>query len=165
MGFEAFIEHFGLIIEQSPLVAAAVWSQRPFLTLRSLQDAFIETLTDLPAPTKVGLLRCHHELTEKDALSKASTHEQTNAGLLSLTVSERDELRALNGAYREKFGFPFIICVRENQMPAIFSGIRTRLENTPAKEVEVGLGEVCKVTRLRLSDIVAGGDATLKAKL
>lgn len=170
MGFEAFTEHFGPVIEQSPLVAATVWSHRPFPTANSLQDAFTKFLTDLPASTKGGVLRCHPDLAgrlaEEHSLSEASTQEQSSAGLLSLTASERDELRTLNTAYRERFGFPFVICVRENKKAAIFSGIRARLENTPGEELEIGLREVCKIARLRLSDLLtADTDSVHEPKL
>ncbi len=37
---------------------------------------------------------------------------QASAGLNTLTDRERERFRTLNGAYVEKFGFPFIMAVK-----------------------------------------------------
>ncbi len=169
LGFQAFIKHFGAVIEDTPMVAAAVWSYRPFPTLASLHEAFSALLTGLPPPLKAGVVRCHPDLAgalaDEGRLSEASTKEQSGAGLLKLTAAEREELRALNSAYKDKFTIPFVICVRENKKAAILSGIRARLNNSPEEEVEISLGEVCKIAKHRLFDIVTDGDCINQRKL
>ena len=63
---------------------------------------------------------------------------------------------ALNAAYRARFGFPFVICVRANRKSAILAGLRSRMHNEPGAETGVALDEVAKIARLRLSDAVTG---------
>ena len=158
LGFQAFTEKLGSIIENTPLVAATIWSNRPFQSVKALHDTFCMFLTALPPETKAGILRCHPDLAGKlammSALSRESTKEQKGAGLLELSDSEREELTTLNHTYKKKFEFPFVICARENKKEAIFSGMRSRLSNDTKTETETGIREVCKIAWYRLVDIV-----------
>ena len=63
--------------------------------------------------------------------------------------------------YRNKFGFPFVICARENKKEAILAGLEKRLENSSEFEIETGLKEVDKICKLRLLDIVKDSSAHL----
>lgn len=56
--------------------------------------------------------------------------------------------------YKNKFGFPFIICARENKIQSIIEGLKTRLNNTRDQEIEIGINEVKKICKLRILDIV-----------
>lgn len=56
--------------------------------------------------------------------------------------------------YKNKFGFPFVICARENKAVAIVEGLTRRMINTPAKELSIGLNEVKSIAKLRVLDLV-----------
>jgi 2-oxo-4-hydroxy-4-carboxy--5-ureidoimidazoline (OHCU) decarboxylase len=58
----------------------------------------------------------------------------------------------LNAAYREKFGIPFVVCVREHTKESILANADARLGNTPEQETATALGEIAKIARLRLED-------------
>ena len=88
------------------------------------------------------------------ALSDASSAEQSSAGLDRLSDEEYERFGRLNAAYREKFGFPFIIAVRRHDKTGILDTFQTRLRNTPDQEVETALAEVAAITRLRLARLV-----------
>ena len=75
---------------------------------------------------------------------------------------ERHKMSELNEKYKQKFGFPFVICARENKKDAILQGLERRLENSPESEAVTGVNEVKKICRLRLWDIV---DENSAAKL
>ena len=87
-------------------------------------------------------------------LSAESTKEQQSAGLLDISEEERQTMQHRNKMYKDKFGFPFVICVRENKKQAILSGMQERLGNSREEEVKKGVGEVKKIAFLRLCDIV-----------
>lgn len=57
--------------------------------------------------------------------------------------------------YKDKFGFPFVICARENKAVAILEGLTRRLINTPDRELAAGIAEVKKIAKLRVLDLVA----------
>jgi 2-oxo-4-hydroxy-4-carboxy-5-ureidoimidazoline decarboxylase len=88
-------------------------------------------------------------------LTVASQREQVGAGLNLLTLAEGEQMARLNASYREKFGFPFILCVRLNKLEAIREAFAKRLENDRAKEIELALKEISKIARLRLADAIS----------
>lgn len=103
---------------------------------------------------QLALIRAHPELAGKAAvdgtLTEASAAEQASAGLDRLTQSEFDRFHALNAAYREKFGFPFIICVRLTDKAGILAAMERRLTNDRHTEIATALDEIGKIVRLRL---------------
>ena len=82
-------------------------------------------------------------------LSTASAAERRIRG----GGDEHEVFTRANTAYRERFGFPFVICVREHDKESILATARARLENDTGTEVEVALGEIAKIARLRLEDL------------
>ena len=158
MDYPEFISVFGSVVENGPLAAATCWSSRPFSTPEELYQAFNVFMQSLTPQAKAGLVRCHPDLAGKLAkegsLSRESESEQRAAGLLGMTESERKELAAVNSSYSAKFGFPFVVCARENKKEAIMTGIKSRLENSGSVELEKALGEISKIVYHRLVDIV-----------
>jgi 2-oxo-4-hydroxy-4-carboxy-5-ureidoimidazoline decarboxylase len=63
-------------------------------------------------------------------------------------------LNYVSCSYREKFGFPFVICARENKAAAIMQGIRSRIHNSHQEELETGINEVEKICRLRVKELI-----------
>ena len=52
MGFGEFVDVFGNVIERCPLIAAAVWSKRPFSGLGDLEKHFFAFIDGLPLSGK-----------------------------------------------------------------------------------------------------------------
>ncbi|KAG7158948.1 2-oxo-4-hydroxy-4-carboxy-5-ureidoimidazoline decarboxylase-like [Homarus americanus] len=158
MNYEEFIAVFGNTVEHCSLCAAAVWRYRPFRDVRHLHDEICKFLDDLPLAGREGVLRSHPDLAGRLAkegkLTQESQMEQRAAGMGDLTPKESTDLAILNFSYREKFGFPFVICARRNKKEAIMEGLKTRLNNSLEVEVEKGLEEVKKICSLRLLDLV-----------
>jgi 2-oxo-4-hydroxy-4-carboxy-5-ureidoimidazoline decarboxylase len=103
---------------------------------------------------QLALIRAHPELAGKAAvaLTEASAAEQASAGLDRLSQAEFDRFHVLNTAYREKFGFPFIICVRLTDKAGILAAMERRLVNDRDAEIATALDEIAKIVRLRLED-------------
>ena len=103
-------------------------------------------------------MRVHPDLAGKLAqdgqLTKESASEQSHANLDQLSPQEKTILGVLNRQYKEKFGFPFVICARLNKKEAIIEGLKRRSNHKADAEVEVGIEEVMKICELRLKDIV-----------
>jgi 2-oxo-4-hydroxy-4-carboxy-5-ureidoimidazoline decarboxylase len=109
---------------------------------------------DASPEEQLALIRAHPELAGKAAvaLTEASAAEQASAGLDRLSQAEFDRFHALNAAYREKFGFPFIICVRLTDKAGILAAMERRLMNDRDTEIAAALDEIGKIVRLRLED-------------
>ena len=81
--------------------------------------------------------------------------EQAAAGLDRLTQAEYELFHARNAAYAERFGFPFVICVREHTKQAILTAYERRLTNDPDTELAIALDEIVKIMRIRIAALVA----------
>jgi OHCU decarboxylase len=107
---------------------------------------------------QLALIRAHPDLVGRAALAGTltpeSTGEQAAAGLDRLAPEEIAAFNRLNAAYRERFGFPFVICARENKKASIMAGFEARLANTRAPEISAALGEIAKIAYWRLHDAI-----------
>jgi OHCU decarboxylase len=148
---EAVVARFGGLIESSPWVAESAWRPEGFANAEELHGALSAAMYAAPEERRIELIRAHPELGER-AFTAASRSEQSGAGLDRLPPEERERLSSLNAAYRERFGFPFVICVREHTRASILANADARLGNTSEREVETALAEIAKIARLRLED-------------
>ena len=74
--------------------------------------------------------------------------------MTQLSADEIERFEQYNAAYRDKFGFPFVICARENKKEAILAAFPVRQQNTREQEIDAALIEIAKIARLRLFDAV-----------
>ena len=93
-------------------------------------------------------------LTKAGQLGVESTQEHSAANLDQLTPKEMSEMDSLNQKYKEKFGFPFVICARMNKKEAIIKGLKSRLQNSHDQELQNGITEVLKISELRIRDLI-----------
>jgi OHCU decarboxylase len=155
---ELTLAELGALFEHSPWVAEAAWQQRPFRTVAELETALETSIRKAPREQQLELIRAHPELAGREAqgrtLTPESSGEQASVGLDRLTADELQTLRDLNRCYRERFGFPLIVCVREHTKESIIAWGTARLEHAPEREIEIALGEIAKIARLRLADLI-----------
>lgn len=155
---EQFEWIFGNVIEHCPEAAKYVFNHKPFLTCETLKSAFDDYLDKLDIHEKEVILLKHPELAGKlldeGKLTGESKNEQRSAGLDNLTKEEKFTLSQLNFMYKEKFQFPFVICVRKNKMQTIIAAIENRLKNSRDVEINLGIEEVKKISRIRINDLV-----------
>ena len=155
----AFTHLLGRAFEQERWVADAAWDRGPFTSLDALDEALRAAIAAAGEDRQLALVRSHPDLAGKlavgERLSDASTREQASAGLDRLTPAEHERFTALNAAYRERFGFPFVICVRDHPRDSILEAFERRLGHDRETELAAALGEVARIARLRLEDALA----------
>jgi OHCU decarboxylase len=141
MSEAAFVEALDGVVEHSPWVARAVYRDH-------LGDALEAAIRSAPPEHQLELVRAHPELSSGEPLTAESAREQAGAGL----TRDGDAQRELNAAYRERFGFPFVVCVREHTPESILAWGAERLERSPEEELATAIGEIAKIARLRLEE-------------
>jgi OHCU decarboxylase len=156
-----FVGHFGSIFEHSPWIAERAFDGElgpANDTASGLHFALRSQFRMASEAERLGVLRAHPDLAGKLAearrLTEASTAEQASAGLDALTDHERGQFEELNAAYVAKFGFPFIIAVRDNSKAMILSAMHTRLGNDRHSEFNTACGQVERIALLRLRGIL-----------
>ena len=157
-----FVETFGGIFEKSPWVAEEGWNARPFDSIDDLHADLYAVIAEAPRDAQVTFLNQHPELAGKEAqagtMTASSVAEQASAGLNALTPEEMQTLAEGNAAYREKFGFPFMIFVRGHTKEGIFFYLDRRQQNDPSTDEELhnALMQVWGITRSRVQRKVSG---------
>jgi 2-oxo-4-hydroxy-4-carboxy-5-ureidoimidazoline decarboxylase len=157
-----FVGALGDIFEHAPWVPQEAGAKRPFATLAALYDAMTAAVRTAGDDRQLALIKGHPDLAGKAAragtLTPASTSEQASAGLDQLSEDEFAAFHRLNDAYRERFGIPFIICVRRHTKDSILRQFARRLENNATAEREAAIAEICRIAALRLDARVAAPD-------
>ena len=157
---DAFVAAFGGVFEHSPWVAEAAWERRPWQSRSDLHATMSAVVREAGAERQIDLIRAHPDLVGRAALAgtltRSSTAEQIAAGLDPgrLSAQEIRRFADANAAYQERFGFPFVVCARENTRDAILAGFSRRLRNTAEDEVATALAEIEKIAWYRLVDLI-----------
>ncbi len=150
-----FVRRYGGIYENSPWVAEKA---APLIDGSADIDVIARVMVDCvdnaSRERQLALIRAHPDLAGKaaiaDELTDDSKSEQASAGLDQCTRDEYERFQALNSAYRRKFGFPFVMAVRNCSRAQILSAFESRLENDYDEEFENALLEIHKIARMRL---------------
>lgn len=158
-----FIARFGGVFEHSPFVAERAFDAGAIadpLTAEGVQRAMVDQFRTAAADEQLGVLRAHPDLAGKlaiaGALTEDSRKEQAGAGLDRLGVDEHARFTALNAAYVEKFGFPFIIAVKGLTKDDILAAFERRVGNDGAQEFETAKTQVERIALLRLQALLPG---------
>jgi OHCU decarboxylase len=163
MDEDAFVAALGELFEHSPWVARDAYARAPFASVAELHAALEAAMRAAPRARQVELIRAHPELAGREArageLTEASAGEQARAGLDRLSAAEVRALAELNSDYRERFGFPLVVCVREHTKDSILGWGRERVTHAPDEEIAIALGEIAKIAELRLDDLVSEATA------
>ena len=156
---EAFTATVGPVFEDSPWLARAAARRRPFASLDALEAALFDELRGAGVERQTALIAAHPDLAGRLAregrLTPASRAEQRGAGLDTLTDDERARFDRLNAAYRTRFNFPFVICVRAQTKHSILEAMERRVQHTREDEIATALDEIGAIARLRLHDLVS----------
>jgi 2-oxo-4-hydroxy-4-carboxy-5-ureidoimidazoline decarboxylase len=154
-----FLRVIGPVFEHSPWIAEATWQKKPFADLEKLHHALRRTVENSGEAKQLSLIRAHPDLVGRAALTgtltRESAGEQAGAGLNKLSPDEIALFQMQNEAYREKFGFPFVVCARLNKKDAILAGFESRLKNSQEQEIKTALEEIFKIAELRLRDLIS----------
>jgi 2-oxo-4-hydroxy-4-carboxy-5-ureidoimidazoline decarboxylase len=155
-----FANELGPIFEHAPWIAEGAVEARPFATVAALHEAMMAALRKASPDRQMAFVRGHPELAGKIAragtMTAESTSEQGSLGLDRLSDAEVAKFEKLNAAYSQKFGFPFIVCVRRHTRDSILRQFERRLALPPDGEFAAALAEIGHITRLRLVDKVDG---------
>ncbi|MCV2878102.1 allantoinase PuuE [Sedimentimonas flavescens] len=154
-----FVTRYGSIFEHSPWIAERAFDLElgpAHDSAIGLHNALARMFRSASPDERMGVLRDHPDLAGKLAQAKRltaeSTSEQASAGLDALTDDERAAFTRLNDTYTARFGFPFIIAVRDHDKAGILRAFETRIANSPEQEFTTACAQVERIAYLRLKD-------------
>ena len=149
------------LYEHSPWIVERALTDRPYQSLAQLKLALAGVVRNAGRDKQLALLRAHPELAGKamvaGSLTAESTNEQTRSGLTNCSPEELEKLQALNAAYKQKFGWPFLLAVRGPRglgltRAEIIATFERRLEGHADFELAECLRNIHRIAEIRLND-------------
>ncbi|MEJ3654633.1 2-oxo-4-hydroxy-4-carboxy-5-ureidoimidazoline decarboxylase [Actinomycetes bacterium KLBMP 9759] len=159
MSRDEFVATFGTLFEGDARaeVVGRAFTREPFADEEALRTAFQEALHTAPPEQQRALMADYPDLGADVGDGTESSRDRSAIGLTRLTEEENAEFVALARAYRERFGIPLIVCLREvGKRDHILRAGRLRLTNAPAQEHAAALVEIAKVANHRFQDLIKG---------
>ena len=154
----AFVDILGEVFENSPWLAERAAVTRPYKSRDRLIADLVEVMNSATQDEQLALINAHPDLAGKAAqageLTDSSTREQASVGLDQLTSEEFALFNRLNAEYQGRFGFPFIIAVRDHTKGSILAAFQVRLNNEPATEIVEAMRNIARIVSLRIVDTV-----------
>ncbi|HHI82440.1 MAG TPA: 2-oxo-4-hydroxy-4-carboxy-5-ureidoimidazoline decarboxylase, partial [Rhizobiales bacterium] len=161
MDKKAFVRAFGGVFEHSPWIAERAFDLEKgpaHDSAAGVHSLLCRVFRAAARDEQLGVLRAHPDLAGKLAaarrLTDESAREQASAGLDALSDAERSRFSALNAAYMEKHGFPFIIAVKGLDKAAILEAFESRIKNDRETEFATACKQVERIALLRLREIL-----------
>lgn len=152
---EEFVRVVGPVFEHSPWIAERGESGRPFPNRAALHETLCAVVRRASPDEQLSLIRAHPDLVGRVVLTAESRGEQTAAGLSDLSPEEVTQFDRYNREYKDRFGFPFVICARLNKKAAILAAFPERLRHSVEQERATALTEIFKIAQLRLADLIS----------
>ncbi len=154
MNQESFVAALGAVFEDTPTIAQETWNARPFADVDDLHQKMVKVVNEMTSLEKLNLIKAHPDLGSRARMAEASVKEQAGAGLDRLSPEEYERFHNLNQAYKTKFGFPFIIAVKNHTKTSILAAFDQRLTNSKDAEMQQAITEITQIARFRLLDLV-----------
>jgi OHCU decarboxylase len=150
-----FIKVFANIFENAIWIAEELYNQKPFDNFEALSSKMLNIFETATKEKQLKILNAHPDLANKTKISLLtpdSLKEQINAGLDQCTKEEFNEFKKLNNTYK-KFGFPFILAVKEKTKIEILNNFRKRVSSDPEIEFDEAVKQVKQIASLRLKEL------------
>lgn len=159
---DGFVAVLGAVYEHADWVAKAVAPARPFASLTELHRAMAAALGSATDEVMLAFLRGHPALSPgvlPAGLTEDSTNEQRSARLAALDTQAGARLMAANAAFAARFGFPFILAVRNASAATILAAVERRVGSSSAAEMAEALREVQAISWMRLLERISPAPA------
>src|ERR1700704_4850474 len=157
-----FVAALANIFEYSPWIAENAADARPFSGVKQLFEAMKAAVERAPPELRVALIKAHPDLANKTqraaGLTAESNAEQNSVGFDRLSDAEYAAFERVNNAYRSKFGFPYIVCVRRHTKDSILRDFERRLPNDAKTETQKSIEEIWRIAALRVDQFVVSDD-------
>jgi len=169
MSREEFVATFGRLFQGPTWVAERAYEHRPFRDSQHLRSSFQEALFSGSREEQRDLMSFYPDLGDETVAAgergAESLRDQSSVGLTWLTDTDHEEFGELAHAYRERFGFPLILCVRETgSRDQVLASGWARVDNCTTQEHAAALIEIAKIANHRFEDLVADANPIATAR-
>ncbi|MEF2977591.1 solute carrier family 23 protein [Subtercola sp. YIM 133946] len=153
---QQFDETFGDLVQDAPWLLERAFAERPFADAFALRAAFQDALLTASSEEQLLLLNSFPDLGSPDDTGHAYARDHSESGIGALNSEDIDDIADLATTYRERFGFPLVVCAREvERYEKVVDNGWAKMANSPVAERASALIEVSKIMNHRFDDKVA----------
>jgi OHCU decarboxylase len=168
MSREQFVQTFSGLYQGPYWAVERAYDARPFADTRELRRAFQDALFGATPAEQDELLHAYPDLGAVvlgEGTDEGSLRDQSSLGLTRLDEDSHAEFAQLTAAYRERFGFPLVVCVRDRtSVDQILQQGWQRLDGSPAQERATAMVEIGRIAAHRFDDLVADANPIHSAR-
>jgi OHCU decarboxylase len=138
--------------------AAGVTAQRPYSSVEALHKTADTIWWKLGRADWLEAFGHHPQIGEKPASGSGAAPqwaEGEQAGTRAATDDVKERLARANRAYRDKFGYIYIVCATGKSAEAMLAILNQRLQNDAASELSIAAEQQRLITRIRLEKLLA----------
>ena len=144
------------------LTAAPQWADdllgaRPYADLAALLHTSDALVRKLPEEQIDAALAGHPRIGERAAgldPSAAARSASEQSGMMSADAAVRRAMARGNAEYEERFGRIYLVAAAGRSAAELLALLEQRLGNDPDAELDVVRGELARITRRRLQDVL-----------
>jgi OHCU decarboxylase len=167
---DEFVTTFARLFQGPHWVVERAYDQRPFTDTQDLRRAFQEALFAASSEEQDQLIAGYPNLGAQSVAAgeegEESLADQSVLGLNRLADKEYEELGTLAREYRNRFGFPLIMAVRDQEsFDQVLRHGWERLNNSATQEHAAALIEIAKIAAYRFDRLVADANPIHSARL
>lgn len=143
--------------------AESVAARRPYVSLTMLYEVADAVWRSLGPADWLEAFGRHPQIGGQPAGSSETSRrwsECEQSGTRSATEATRARFAESNRAYREKFGYIFIVCATGKSPEEMLANLDERLQNQPERELTIAAEQQRLITRLRLEKLLSAGKGT-----
>ena len=170
MSREEFVRTFSSLFQGPHWVVERAYDQRPFTDTHALRRSFQDALFAASTEEQEQLIGSYPALGAQSVATgeegEESLADQSALGLNRLAEKEHQELVSLTQAYQDRFGFPLVMAIRDQESFDQF--LRQgweRLNNSPTQEHSAALIEIAKIATHRFDRLVTDANPIHSARL
>ncbi|MBD3688806.1 purine/pyrimidine permease [Nanchangia anserum] len=160
MDKDAFVRTFTTLYNGATWPLERAWERRPFTDVGQLKEILQDAALSASSTDQDALVQNYPDIVEMlvadEDQARAISQDVGSFALGDIEGDQREQLEALSASYRDKFGIPFVVCLeRMDSVDDIIEQGLHRLENSPAMERIVAIGEVGEVVSDRFDIMLA----------
>lgn len=138
--------------------AGRMAARRPYQDEADLFAAAEQVFQELTRADWLEAFAAHPVIGDLNALrgqfaATGAWSAEEQAGVGGTTEDVLHDLAEGNRAYRDKFGYIFIVCATGKSAREMLNVLRQRLPNDPDTEIQLAAAEQGRITRLRLGKL------------
>jgi len=155
MSEQQFSASFSNLVQGNDWAVSRAYAAKPFADTFALRMAFQDALLSGTDTEQQQLMHSFPDLGSEDLGGNENAVDHA-LGLGTMAEEDHGEIHRLAVTYRERYGFPWIVCARDvGYYSKLVDNGWVRMSNSRSVERAIALVEISKIANYRFNDLIA----------